>query len=241
MTMPNAPVLNYQSPTSQSVPLRPRTLAVMVALGLTLLMHLGSLVVGFMQMQLLENVRAGGSITTAEAQANDLRYGAVHVGLLIGLIVTCIALMMWMYRANKNLTSWTTHRLDFTPGGAIGWWFCPFLNLVKPYQMMKEIFTVSHEGFRPRSTAVVGWWWGMWIISNIVTRIGAAMGVHGTESPTIDKLVTATWTSMLDTPFALVAGLCLMWTIFCVDQVQGERRNVANAPALADVPRLTPV
>ncbi|QYO65100.1 DUF4328 domain-containing protein [Leptolyngbya sp. 7M] len=48
-------------------------------------------------------------------------------------IATIVLFLVWLYRAHKNLFSLKPTHLDFSPGWAVGWWFIPFLNLVRPY------------------------------------------------------------------------------------------------------------
>jgi hypothetical protein len=186
-----------------------------------------------MQASLLNRAASGTPISTAEAAANDQRYAGAHALMLLTLILSCIFLLMWMYRAHKNLRSITSDRLEFTPGGAVGWWFCPFLNLVRPYQVMKEIFTVSRDGTASKSAPIVGAWWALWILSNIIARVGTGFGAGSGDHPTIPDLVNQTWANMIDIPFFIVAGVLLMWIIRSVDVAQESRRNIA--PEVATV------
>jgi hypothetical protein len=106
--------------------------------------------------------------------------GLAQLGLFIALAVI---FLMWVHRANKNLRALSGESLKFTPGWCVGWFFIPVANLFKPYQAVKEIWTVSH-GARPddgstgvapprdgaatprRGHALVGWWWGSFLLTN---------------------------------------------------------------------------
>jgi hypothetical protein len=67
--------------------------------------------------------------------------------------------------------------MEFTPGWAVGWYFIPFMNLVKPYQAVQEIYRATD----PQADAddwklsyvpsLFGWWWGLWIVSNVLGSI----------------------------------------------------------------------
>lgn len=89
--------------------------------------------------------------------------GLVQMGLAVALVVT---FLMWVYRANKNLRALSGETLRFTPGWCVGWYFIPFANLFKPYQAMKEIWTVCHR-HHPRGHALVQWWWALFLLTNV--------------------------------------------------------------------------
>ena len=72
---------------------------------------------------------------------------------------TGIAFCVWMYRTNRN-----AHALGASLGyGPHGWaWlFCPFANLWKPYQALRELFEVSATpSARPVALQL---WWACWV------------------------------------------------------------------------------
>lgn len=111
-----------------------------------------------------------------EVDANEVILTSDAVVALVGLvqlvlsIATGITFLMWIYRSNKNLRTLSTEPMHFTPGWSVGWYFVPIANLFKPYQVMKELWTVSHQD-EDHSYAIVGWWWALWIISNLLSRI----------------------------------------------------------------------
>ncbi len=68
------------------------------------------------------------------------------------------------------------HDLAFTPGWAVGWYFVPIANLFKPIEAMRELWTTSlmhaaAEGADGR----LGYWWGAWIVGNILSNIGVRL------------------------------------------------------------------
>lgn len=94
-------------------------------------------------------------------------------------LLTIIFFLIWLYRAFNNLPALQARNLEFSPGWAVGWWFIPFANLVKPYQVMGELWNASDSDFDPElflsnhigTASIIGWWWGLFIIGNIVGRI----------------------------------------------------------------------
>jgi len=65
--------------------------------------------------------------------------GTVSIFNLIVLIVTVIVFLICQHRAYNNLPPLGVPRPDFSSGWVVGSWFVPFLNLFRPYQIMKYI------------------------------------------------------------------------------------------------------
>jgi len=92
---------------------------------------------------------------------------------LFALFVSIVLVALWIYRANANAHA-IGGDLTITPGWAVGWYFVPFANLVKPYEAMKETWLASHFGSNwgaGEATDLLRWWWGLWILNNILGNI----------------------------------------------------------------------
>jgi hypothetical protein len=90
--------------------------------------------------------------------------------------VTGIVWLLWQHRAHANLHAAGVVGLGFTPGWAVGWWFIPFANLVKPFQTVRELWKASAADAawkQIRTWPVIGWWWACWAAGAIV---GSAVG-----------------------------------------------------------------
>ena len=97
-------------------------------------------------------------------------------------IFTVVVFLMWLYRAHSNLNALQARNLQFTPGWAVGWWFIPFANLVKPFQVVREVWWESDpdsaesepvflsESLRSAPT-YMGFWWAMWLLSNFAANV----------------------------------------------------------------------
>jgi len=60
-------------------------------------------------------------------------------------IATSVMFLIWLFRIYKNLDVLESQQnREFTPGWAVGWWFVPFANLVKPFQVMREAWFDSN-------------------------------------------------------------------------------------------------
>jgi hypothetical protein len=150
-----------------------------------------------------------GVISHEAAEANDARQGLIAMVYLGVFVATVITFGMWVYRANINSRGFGAKNMEFTPGWAVGWYFVPFLNLVRPYQAMKEIWNVSVDPQRwqsVNSSAILPLWWTLWILSRITGQISfrVSMGAEtlaALEAATVASIVSGT----LDIPLAFVA------------------------------------
>lgn len=121
----------------------------------------------------------GGSITSDEQDLVDILTGLVAFFYLINLVVNAVALLMWMHRAYRNLPALGYLYARYSPRWAVGGWFVPFLNLVRPYQVMREIWQASLPGVNWTFVRV---WWAMWLIANAVGNLaGRADFGHGVD------------------------------------------------------------
>ena len=128
----------------------------------------------YSQLELLNRTRAGMQVTQADFIANAARVTSISAAALLLWIVNAISLGFWIVRAHKNLRAFGIQRLTYTPGWAFGWFFIPILNLVRPFQAMKELWQASHAGAewsKSSSTKTVNSWWCLWILSSVYGTI----------------------------------------------------------------------
>lgn len=107
--------------------------------------------------------------------------GVVYLINFPTYILSVVLFLVWLFRVYKNLPALRSDSTEFTPGWAIGWWFVPFANLVKPYQVVRNAWSESDPDFEPSAgfltsvqagaPAFMSLWWAFWIISNISANI----------------------------------------------------------------------
>lgn len=152
--------------------------------------------VSYSQLGLLNRMRSGMQVTQGEALANAAQQAAVAFAALGLYIVTAISFGIWIVRAHKNLRAFGIQRLSYTPGWALGWFFVPFLNFVRPFQAMKELWQASHAGAewsKSGSTTLVNFWWCLWLFSGVY---GTLITRLFTSQSSIDDLLMGTKASM---------------------------------------------
>ena len=122
------------------------------------------------------------------------------------ILIACFILVgRWIYRASANAHA-VGRELSITPGWAVGWYFVPLANLVMPYQAMRETWDSSHESAgleADRDTPLLPWWWGLWLVTNIVSNVAAwSSGLGG--PPTGLFLFANLVAALLNVPLCLI-------------------------------------
>jgi hypothetical protein len=153
----------------------------------------------------------GATIDPGEAEANDVRQGIIALVYFVVFIVTTVAFAKWIHRANLNSRGFGAKDMRFTPGWAVGYYFIPILNLVRPYQAMKEIWKISgnpRDWQNEKDSPILPIWWTLWILSAIVGQVAFRISMR---AETLDEMKTSTifgiLTSLVDAPLILVALL----------------------------------
>jgi hypothetical protein len=165
----------------------------------TLGMSIAGIISGVLQIELLARA-ATGAVSIAEAAASDSRQQVIGTLQFLLFLPTCIAFLVWFHRVHKNLPSLGARQLKYTPGWAVGGFFVPFLNLIRPLQVMREVWhrsdpsglergrTPSGPSIRNRlaTPALIGWWWALFLWSSGVSNVVARMGFA--HNQTLDQL-----------------------------------------------------
>jgi len=108
----------------------------------------------------------------------------VAMAFLGSLVLAAIFFGVWVHRAARNLRALGRSGMKFSPAGCIGWYFVPFLNLVRPLRAMTELWRASASDAESdgnawtiygASTSLLGVWWGTWIVGNIISNVSARM------------------------------------------------------------------
>lgn len=131
--------------------------------------------------------------------------GVVHFG---ALLATIAAYITWLYRVYDNLEALGATR-EHGLGWAIGAWFVPFLNLVRPFQIVRETFQKSGGYDVGETPVIVGAWWGCWVISNVLSQIGLRMQPDLFAEPTEEGKIVNTAASVLAVVAAVLAILVI--------------------------------
>lgn len=173
-----------------------------------------------------------GDVAVLEEELNpfELIEGLVALLQFTVYVATAVVFLMWFHRAYKNLPAFgvTTEQ---TPGWAVGMWFIPFANLVRPYQAVREMWVKSdpggdfrqgydERGLASKSAALVGVWWAAWLISNFVDRF---YGRLAWDAETPDQLSSVASLGVASDLLTIVSAALAFLVVKAIDAMQEEK------------------
>jgi len=213
---------------------RVRALLTIVLLGACAACGALSLIVNAVLISTLRDAGDQGAVYEFGESVTELLYVGVALLQVLVFVATAVAFLMWMHRAYRNLPALGARRLDTTPGWAVGYFFIPFANLFKPFQVVREIWHGStprgggSDGFDGRDNfsfavpssgtpALIGWWWAFWIIANVASRASSRATDMAT---TIGGMVLASWVTIASDILFIAAALLAILVVKRIDDMQ---------------------
>jgi hypothetical protein len=79
----------------------------------------------------------------ARYESDKSRGSFLFVGLIAVLLATSFAFGAFSHRASRNILALNNAEQAFSPEKAVMWFFIPIFNLIKPWQVFKELFRGS--------------------------------------------------------------------------------------------------
>lgn len=163
--------------------------------------------------------------------ATETLYGFVYLAYLVVQIATYVAVITWLYKAAKNAERINPGRMNNSAKWAIWGWFVPFMNLVRPYHMVKETWEASNRGdTTPTPEGLFKTWWALVLIPGVIFRF-----TFNTDSA--ESIVTALYADIVADILYVAAGVLFIKIIGMVEQRQANATLLPNAyPAPAAMP-----
>jgi len=209
-----------------------QTRAFLVAgcLGVYLLMSLFGAAVDISQVASLSSAKAVLSTPSAVVTAGEVLSLLIRLALIGIGFLTGVAFLLWIYRASTNLKALGAAELKYSPGWAIGGFFVPFLNLVRPYQVVTEIWRASAAGASrsggvnwtyEQTPAFISVWWGSWLLSGFLDSLSVLV-VFGAAAGN-QQLVAGRYRAASD--LIGIASAALAMTVVLAINARQERAN----------------
>lgn len=112
--------------------------------------------------------------------------GATSAILVLFWLVLLVLVIIWTWRAAKNLQALARPNPRFSPGWAIAGWLIPLANLVIPVLMLQDFWRGADQtsprgdpGWRSKPGAtLVGWFWAVFILSSVGTGFYGQTSAH---------------------------------------------------------------
>ena len=177
-------------------PLSQRAQVAAIVLGLVVVGSLVSLWADIGQLDLVNRALGGERVGLAEATRSDDRVTATAIVVFALYVLSAITFLLWYGRAYRNIEAMGVRNPRWSWGWAIGYWFIPIVALFRPKQVVNDIWrgsdpdlaTPAPVGWEGRPVhALIHWWWGLWLLSNFVSRFGSG-AVFSDDPPTTRQL-----------------------------------------------------
>ena len=204
----------------------------MGGVALVMLLDVISGASSLMQLGMLNQLVSGANVSDAELLANDSRESAIGVAYLVMYVISMAFFLRWFHRVYSNLEPLGAH-MSYTPGWAIGSWFVPLINLIRPYQIAVETWNGSGPSQGGIMAApLVQLWWSVWIIDNILGNFTARMSTRATSA---QDLILPTQLSIAGSVIGLVSGVLALKMIAGLTARQIERAKQGESGDLGSV------
>jgi len=139
-----------------------------------------------MALRLHSTLTGEGNITAA------YHTYSIWIGFtLIASVVAAGVFIAWFSRAYKNLRRLGVQNLRYGEGWAIGAWFVPFLNWVRPKQIANDIWRGSERGVdtwwqwrQVEVPSLVHWWWALFLGQGFAVYLGQRLVQSGYSDAT---------------------------------------------------------
>lgn len=193
---------------------------------------------------ILNTLRLGDTASADQLltlQATAQRLNLLGTIQIIAYIVTSLAFLFWIYRAYQNLTALNVRDQSYSPSWAAGGFFVPLLNLVRPYQIVSEIWAKSEPDLsRPATSTspLIKVWWATFIIGSVLSRV-ADTSARGNATP--DQLIWPMWLTLISIGLQIIAAISGSLVIKSIDDRQEQRlRSLRSFELPTETPRWNP-
>lgn len=175
---------------------------------------------------LAQQLLAGGYVSLQTAQSADDHVRSIAWLQLGAIGVTAIVFLAWFRDAYRNVERAGVKGMRWSSGWAIGSWFVPFLNLVRPKAILNDIWRGSDPGLRAgdslrqeKPPILYGFWWGSWILGGIVGQFTASQFRSAT---TLSALSSASKGMMFSDVVSLVTAGLAVAVVYSLSSRQGQ-------------------
>ena len=217
------------TPPPRFRPLATPARIVVVLLAAYLVVTAIAVVSDWVQLDLVNRLAGDQTaVTEAELDASDARQNLIGSLQFVLRAAIGVTFVIWFRRAYQNLLAMGTESLRFEVGWTVGGWFVPFLNLVRPKQLMDDIWRATDptlpeqpgDAWRTRPVAfLVHLWWAMFLLSTAVGLIATSLLQ---DASTLQELRTAAILMLVGDVLALPAAVLACLVVSRVTQRQKE-------------------
>ena len=230
----------YEPPATAFKSLSSIGMWLIALLAVTVLIDLIVIVSGISYVDLIDRIESGANVTFEEADSADQRQGALAFVELIAFAITAVVFIIWFRRAYRNMAPLGVSWYRFKAGWAVGGWFVPFLNLVRPKQIANDIWRTSDPDLPPRIdgpglgrpvSPLLNWWWGVFLISGWIARTT----ITAPADDSLDAIKTSTEMALPSSVFDAIAALLAAFVVLKITRRQHQRAASLSAAQAAEI------
>jgi hypothetical protein len=218
-------------------PIRSRSILAVAGLASHAFISVVMILACALRIALLGSVQAHTPVSRSALRASDLLFALGASLHLLVVLFTIVTFLLWFYRAHQNLLAFRPELLENSPADAAWSFFIPFINLVKPYSVMREIWVESDPAVPPfavpsyteaPASPLVSAWWALFLARGV---IGWAALLSGRSGRSVATLMTTTEILVVSyVVSSLAAGLaCLL-----VLRILRRQENLAEQLTVLD-------
>jgi len=173
----------------------------------------------------------GDSVAPIQSAGADRRAEVFNAIERIATILTSIFFLVWFHRSYRNLAWLGVEGTKYSTRWAVGGWFIPIMNLVRPYQVAREIWDASNpdvtaaEGPRgwlqKRSAFLIRTWWVLGLAPTPIIFIAQSF----TSQPSREKWKIGVWLFIVGNLINGVSAAATMLVIRRLDARQAARHG----------------
>jgi hypothetical protein len=190
-------------------------------------------------IDMCERTLAGEEISEEELASHEMRGSLLTWPSIAASLGATVFFFIWNYRVYKNLFSLRADQIRFSPAGAIGWYFCPIINLWKPFQAMQDIQRGSapeHVARSPQRMSIfVLFWWIVWVADGIVAYacFKGGMRLAAVEDPMLTEVIAVFHLSITSDVVSIISAVLTIILIWMISTNQRQRYEDMSRPAPA--------
>jgi hypothetical protein len=228
-------VAQHRTTPGRMRPLRGISYAVFAALAVALLVQVVAALGHLELIDFADGIAHGATPDTARAAQIETRAEAVAIWMAVISLVAAVPFCAWFHRAHANLRAARLDHLQYASAWAIGGFFVPFLNLVRPFQVMTEVWagTAYLAGVarvskwrNARASPWVGWWWGLLLAAGVASVAG---GFVLGSSQNATGVAASGWIALTASLLRAGSALCAVEVVRRITDLQEQA--AARSPA----------
>ena len=150
--------------------------ATLISVTICMILNFAQIISGYFELRLYQEIQQGYIPDKAELNFSDSRSAIVNDLAYVFRIISGVIFLIWLFRAYNNLRK-IGGFLFYSNSWVVGSWFVPFVNLVRPFKIVKEIHEETDKlldkysnDYTLRSNfPLLLPWWILWLISWLIT------------------------------------------------------------------------